>query len=151
MIHYLTHQELFDNALIGMRYQGGPSCSLTSGMGMMRNDDGRKCSIGWSIPDEDYDAYMDVHPEDVPECSLPLSLLPDYLCADNEFRADLIRIHDAAMQEVHYTDMVRHDPALADMMFMFVFEMKMAAFATKHYLAYSPAQEERATYTRVGA
>lgn len=55
-----THQELFDNALRGVRRQGYKTSEDIKGTCAYRDHTGtRACGIGWSMPDELYGEHMD--------------------------------------------------------------------------------------------
>lgn len=49
-----TNQEAFDIALNGILQQGGPSLDKENVNCMYRSHQGRKCAIGWLIPDDKY-------------------------------------------------------------------------------------------------
>lgn len=50
----LTHQQIFDKALSGVRQQGGPSRADNGGLCAYRGADGRKCGVGHLIDDAHY-------------------------------------------------------------------------------------------------
>jgi hypothetical protein len=54
----ITLQQFFDNAVIGLRKQGGPS-TTDSGNCLYRSPNGCMCAIGFSIPDDRYDSVME--------------------------------------------------------------------------------------------
>jgi len=55
----MTRQEWFDTSVRGLRAQGGPSVCEVSGFCVYRGPEGRKCAIGFLIPDEKYDILME--------------------------------------------------------------------------------------------
>ena len=55
----LTPQQVFDNALTGIRAQDYISSRMSSGTCAYRGVDGAKCGIGHSIPDNLYESRMD--------------------------------------------------------------------------------------------
>lgn len=55
-----TKQELFDNALFGIRAQGYErGYNASTGLCQYRGDNGTKCAIGHSIADDNYDPQYD--------------------------------------------------------------------------------------------
>lgn len=55
----LTAQQVVDNALNGLRKQGGASMNNLTDKCAYRGHDNRKCGIGFSIPDELYERSFD--------------------------------------------------------------------------------------------
>lgn len=55
----LTAQQVFDNALFNLREQKVPSMSAEGTSCAYRGQRGARCGIGWSIPDEVYEPFMD--------------------------------------------------------------------------------------------
>lgn len=55
----LNNQQVFNNALIGMRAQNYKKSAEESGRCVYRGENNLKCGIGFSIPDEVYDPKMD--------------------------------------------------------------------------------------------
>jgi len=54
-----TLQEIFDNALNGVRRQNYAPSNCKAGACVYRGNAGMACGIGWSIPDDIYDPTMD--------------------------------------------------------------------------------------------
>lgn len=59
-IQPLTPQQVFDNALFGIRKQGYVRSALPDGQCRLRDDSGRSCAIGKSIPDALYTPEMEI-------------------------------------------------------------------------------------------
>lgn len=59
----MNHQEAFDIALNGILSQGGPSQRGGTGARnthcLYRGPEGRKCAIGWLIPDDEYQVHFE--------------------------------------------------------------------------------------------
>lgn len=55
----MTNQEIFDKSVAGLASQGFER-AYTEGVGCKYRDyDGRKCAIGWLIPDDKYNAGLE--------------------------------------------------------------------------------------------
>lgn len=86
-----TDQELFTQAVLGMRSQNYALSQLDDAIGtcLYRHPDGYKCLVGHLIPDELY------HPsiEGLSSPHLPVDVLPE---RDNFMLSRLQRVHDLA-------------------------------------------------------
>lgn len=115
----LTHQQLFDNAYIGVLKQGGPSVSST-GKCYYRHLD-RKCGVGHSLPDELYRPEFDTGAE-----TAILGLIKEYPEVRNHFQyIDLDFLIE--LQGVH-DDSARH-AGLYDPLFEHCFKENMKKLA----------------------
>lgn len=118
-----TKQELFDNALFGIRAQGYErGYSASTGLCQYRGDNGTKCAIGYSIADDNYDPQYDNGDGDaLGAFAAALGAEPDDEMT--QFMFHLQHCHDAGA------------PAralLAD-----VFEARMRGFAERNGLIYT--------------
>lgn len=125
-----TRQELFDTAIGGLRSQGGPSIKIREGASvshacLYRNADGRKCAIGWLIPDDKYHKDMEftyfAHIIDV---------IGPGLQAERPFLDDLQSVHDAPFRDHDKPD---------DAQWTVAMEINAQKFAEKYSLRYTPA------------
>jgi len=59
----MTNQELFDFVVSSVIKQGGPSVALTNGQieCLYRSPEGRKCAVGFLIPDDKYTPACESH------------------------------------------------------------------------------------------
>lgn len=55
----MNKQQIFDTVVKGILSQGGESFNSGTGYCAYRNGQGRKCAIGWLIPDEIYTSNME--------------------------------------------------------------------------------------------
>lgn len=109
MTKYKTRKEIFDLAYAGIKSQGFKRSAKPHGC-LYRGPEGRKCAIGWLIPDEKYIPEMEnyslrssgilevaeINPEDVNFC-IELQVCHDkaYTEADMQFSLDHFRqVHD---------------------------------------------------------
>lgn len=104
-----TRQELFNTAYNGLKSQKfmksikGPICRY-------RDDNGRKCAIGWCIPDDKYDITFD-EPVDA-SINISIQTRPDIREAAGiswenvEFARQLQMRHDQAMSPEHMKKML---------------------------------------------
>lgn len=88
----LTRQEMFDKAWIGLKSQGfeqsldedGDTC-------VYRGEAGRKCAIGWCIPDDKYHVGLE---KQSPFNSGELRRAAGIADADARFASELQGVHD---------------------------------------------------------
>lgn len=116
----LTHQQLFDNAYIGVLKQGGPSVS-PSGKCLYRHGD-RKCGVGHSLPDELYKPEFDTDSETaISELIEEYPEVRNYFQhVDKNFLTELQDAHDHSP---------RSDSGLHDPLFERCFKENMKALA----------------------
>lgn len=86
----MTEQEVFNAAYIGLAKQGFKKCKNASGLCLLRHD-GMKCAIGHCIPDQEYDAKLEMM--SLFELHLRISTL---IAADDNFLYELRSCHDDA-------------------------------------------------------
>ena len=83
MEEYMSPEQAFEivtNGLASQRWEKSWAPSVFSHMGMdckLRSPDGKKCAIGWLIPDEKYDPSMDKWGAEWPLPDIPQDLLND--------------------------------------------------------------------------
>lgn len=103
----LTNQQVFDNALNGVRAQGYVRSQSLSGSCSYRGDGTLKCGIGHSIPDEVYDYAMD--------CADNSTAVNDVICkfsklgdlfqnCNKELLQDLQDAHDNMAEPIQFED-----------------------------------------------
>lgn len=120
----LTAQQVFDNALNGVRAQNYQA-SMKGHICMYRGPDGLKCGIGHSIPDELYDPKMDNFGGN--HSSIEIDVLQDEFNSmsqlfgglDIHFLSDVQNAHDGMLSRDH-------------------FEHGMKEIATAYGLVYAP-------------
>lgn len=115
-------QEQFDIILTGIRWQGGPSVT-TNGWCRYRDDNERRCAIGWLIPDDKYSDSL----EGAGALSVWVREAAGYLEEDEDDMDALQCIHDRAAE---------HPDKFFD-----TWERGMASFAHYHGLNYTPPAE----------
>lgn len=87
----MTNQEIFNAVYLGLKSQGFERSLRSEGYCTYRGDNGRKCAVGWLIPDENYspaiegDSALD---RSVQEC------LPAELKGKTQFLNKLQVVHD---------------------------------------------------------
>lgn len=136
----LTLQQVYDNALFGVRKQGRASGEVNekgSYFCHYRSGDGCKCGIGHSISDDDYDHVMDSrHDGGNIEVLLKRILFKERLKCFEGLPVFALReiqlAHDRAAMAV------RHDPGAS---FMSLFEAKMQDVAASLNLVYTPPDQ----------
>jgi hypothetical protein len=126
----LTNQQVFDNALFGIRKQEYKQSVHSDGHSkcLYRGPGGRRCGVGHSIPDEVF--YQPGRPAlDDRSATSILSLLEN-----DQFVSDVFKGIDrdllADLQSAHDSTLKRGPKA---------FEEKMAEIAGEHNLKYTPA------------
>lgn len=124
----MTEQEAFDRALNGIRSQGGPSMRQRESGYVMRciyrSSDGRKCAVGWLIPDEKYDPDFDD--------KYSLEDLVDELGLDQGEGAPTLALL-RQLQEAHDEAAIKYPNQ-----FMERWEERMKRLAEVHGLSYTP-------------
>jgi len=87
---YLNRQQLFDNAWNGLKSQGFVQCANDEGDCKYRGDNGMRCGIGWSIPDERYSRSLEGRGVEERVVLLAASIRP----FNQDFAGDLQNCHD---------------------------------------------------------
>jgi hypothetical protein len=140
----LAHrQELFDETLANLRKQGGGSWSAATGDCKYRDETGRRCAIGFLIPDSEYQTAMEGKGIDALVRFLPGGELRDKLFLDVEFLGLIQACHDKAAQDARgqmgdfrpLEGKERQD--MRDELFMKEFENQMEYLAVHWELNYS--------------
>lgn len=126
----IIDQQVFDAALFGIRSQNYEPALVDTDDGrdcMYRCEDGRKCAIGWSIPDEVYTSEMEGLTVDY--------LLPSYPALKELYpgvRIPLLK----ELQECH--DGMQYGQDIES-----YFENKMLDIANYYGLKYTPVNEKQ--------
>jgi len=60
MMDKTRQQELFNKAWLGMKSQGWQK-SASGGTCWYRSPDGKRCAVGWLIPDDKYEQWFEGH------------------------------------------------------------------------------------------
>lgn len=126
-IQPLTLQQVFDNALNGVRGQGYKPSMSVDGCAY-RGFGGRKCAIGHCIPDELYDPSMDAYPTGV------AVLREKFPPVDALFSG--LSTHDLGRLQGIHDDLSNTAGSLAQQQF----EREMQRFAEERGLTYTAPQ-----------
>lgn len=115
-----TAQEVYNNALFGIRRQGGYSGEAVDNLFgcLYRAPNGRKCAAGHNITDDEYHPRMEGY-------SVKGTDLPERLRRHEDFLYSLQLAHDNAAQRGESMD---------------EWEARMEALAQKYGLVYTPKE-----------
>lgn len=121
----LTPQQFFDNALFGIRAQGGPAYNAGLNKCFYRMPSGEKCNFGHNISDKDYKPEMEKQ-----------SLHSDTFRSWFENNPQIHQDFAASVQNIH--DWAAKHCYREGTEFMLMFEEQMEQFALMNNLDYTP-------------
>jgi hypothetical protein len=123
----MTEQDIFDQALAGIRKQGRPSMD-GGGFCLYRGPGGTKCAVGHLLTDAEYERYM--------EGRSPTTLrLDGSYAVPMPARLEPHRKFLVALQEAH--DHAARYHVVRDATFLAAFEREMSTLARVHGLQYT--------------
>jgi len=101
----MKNQEIFDKAYLGLKSQGFIR-SVSSGISCVyRGPEGRKCAVGWLIPDEKYDPKFDTEiwgfQRIFKEIRISISQQQDFLIEELRFCHDSSRQPETMRNKLH--------------------------------------------------
>lgn len=125
----LTAQEMLDRAVVGIINQGGPGLTA-SGNCAYRTHGGKKCAIGWNIPDSLYTPVMELTSVDDFGLELGINFEPGH-----EFAHALQEAHDEPGHEFFYALLDTDDAARASSVFFAAFRDRLTVLCDRFNLS----------------
>ena len=145
-------QMLFDNALFGVRRQGGPSLRTIKVAGMngsldvcaYRGGDGKRCAVGWNIEDHEYQPTFEGKLIKSDSTFIPERLWPYRL-----FLREIQQAHDAGWNNFTYFQRT-YGRDFAKRQYTQGFNVRMKEIAQRFGLAYTEGEVHQQSTSKVG-